>query len=112
MPSLGSGGGRGWGPHGGQQDQWLRRRGAFTAGCEAAMAKDDMNGAQGDFKLTAKIQNGHAASTIFAKAFDRGLWKNGGSAGQGKMLFLRNGKVCSFVARLCADPPTLFKQSV
>ena len=46
------------------------------------------------FSLTARISTSKERGTIAAKCFSDGLWKNGGSAGQGKMLFLRNGVVC------------------
>jgi len=46
-----------------------------------------------DFSLEAKFKSTAAGGTIVGKAFANGLWKNGGSAGQGKMVFLRGGKV-------------------
>jgi hypothetical protein len=46
-----------------------------------------------DFILEAKFKTTAAGGTIVGKAFANGLWKNGGSAGQGKMVFLRGGKV-------------------
>jgi len=59
----------------------------------AAGGQIDLSGAA-HFKVTTRITTNKAAGTIFAKAFEHGLWKNGGSAGQGKMLFLRGGKLC------------------
>jgi hypothetical protein len=46
-----------------------------------------------DFILEAKFKTTAAGGTIVGKAFANGLWKNGGSAGQAKMVFLRDGKV-------------------
>ena len=53
----------------------------------------DMSGAV-DFELGATIQTSTPAGSIIAKAFPNGLWKSGGSAGQGKMLFVRNSRLC------------------
>jgi len=58
----------------------------------------DMSGIE-PFKLTARIETTQKAGTIAAKAFTEsghpgGLWKSGGGGGQGKILFLRDGKVC------------------
>ena len=46
------------------------------------------------FSLSATISTTHDAGTIVGKAFSQGLWRSGGGAGQGKMLFLRGGVVC------------------
>merc|ERR1719174_2609717 len=46
-----------------------------------------------DFVLQAKFKTTEAGGTIVGKPFADGLWKSGGSAGQGKMVFLRGGKV-------------------
>merc|ERR1719460_1668355 len=46
-----------------------------------------------DFILQAKFKTHEAGGTIVGKPFADGLWKSGGSAGQGKMVFLRGGKV-------------------
>jgi len=46
-----------------------------------------------DFILEAKFKTTQTSGTIVGKAFANGLWKNGGSAGQGKMVFLRHGRV-------------------
>ena len=53
----------------------------------------DLSGAI-DFSASALIKTTQPAGTVFCKAFPRGLWQNGGDSGQGKMLFLRNGRVC------------------
>jgi len=52
----------------------------------------DLSGGQ-DFKLQARIKTTSAGGTIVAKAFADGLWRSGGGSGQGKMVFLRGGKV-------------------
>jgi len=52
----------------------------------------DLSGNQ-DFLLQAKFKTTAAAGTIVGKAFKDGLWKSGGGSGQGKMVFLRGGKV-------------------
>mmetsp|Transcript_15555 Transcript_15555/g.32054 ORF Transcript_15555/g.32054 Transcript_15555/m.32054 type:complete len:400 (+) Transcript_15555:26-1225(+) len=46
------------------------------------------------FILTARIKSSFDAGMIAAKCFPGGLWKNGGDEGQGKMLFLRGGRLC------------------
>merc|ERR1719247_1851787 len=46
-----------------------------------------------NFMLKARFKTTAAAGTIVGKPFAHGLWRNGGSAGQGKMLFLRGGHV-------------------
>merc|ERR1719247_2595274 len=46
-----------------------------------------------DFILKAKFKTMATGGTIVGKPFADGLWKSGGSAGQGKMVFLRGGKV-------------------
>merc|ERR1719247_827504 len=46
-----------------------------------------------NFMLTARFKTTAAAGTIVGKPFAHGLWRNGGSAGQGKMFFLRGGHV-------------------
>merc|ERR1719482_218079 len=46
-----------------------------------------------NFMLKARFKTTAAAGTIVGKPFAYGLWRNGGSAGQGKMLFLRGGHV-------------------
>jgi len=61
----------------------------------------DMSGAS-DFEMHATVSRDGLANTgtIFGRALPTtdghagGLWANGGSAGQGKMLFLRQGKAC------------------
>lgn len=52
----------------------------------------DLSGRQ-NFILSARFKTTAAAGTIVGKPFADGLWKNGGSAGQGKMVFLRGGRV-------------------
>jgi len=52
----------------------------------------DLSGGQ-DFKLQARIKTTSAGGTIVGKAFADGLWRSGGGSGQGKMVFLRGGKV-------------------
>jgi len=52
----------------------------------------DLSGNQ-DFILKARFKTTASGGTIVGKAFTDGLWKSGGGAGQGKMVFLRGGKV-------------------
>jgi len=58
----------------------------------------DFSGLDGDWTLTVEIKTTAEFGTIVAKSklidgFSCGLWENGGNAGQGKMLFLRQGKL-------------------
>jgi len=53
--------------------------------------KWDLSGAV-DFELSVKTKTKKASATLVAKAFKDGLWKNG-RTGQGKLLFLRGGKL-------------------
>jgi hypothetical protein len=46
-----------------------------------------------DFSLSCVVTTRARAGTIFAKAFQSGLWR-GGDQGQGKLLFIRDSKVC------------------
>ncbi|GMH80064.1 hypothetical protein TrST_g2843 [Triparma strigata] len=52
----------------------------------------DLSG-QTPFTLECEIETSADAATIIAKPFHNGLWRNGGGQGQGKMLFLRGGRV-------------------
>jgi len=71
--------------------------GASTVGTFAAMTQGqsivgDLSG-KSEFTLTARIQTNAAAGTIVGRAFEGGLWRSGGAQGQGKMLFLRSGRL-------------------
>ena len=44
--------------------------------------------------LSAKIKTEQMDGTIAGLTFANGLWKDGGVDGQGKLLFLRDGRVC------------------
>lgn len=46
------------------------------------------------FTLTARVATTQQSATIAAKAYSQGLWRPGTSGGQGKLLFLRGGRVC------------------
>mmetsp|Transcript_3308 Transcript_3308/g.6961 ORF Transcript_3308/g.6961 Transcript_3308/m.6961 type:complete len:397 (+) Transcript_3308:29-1219(+) len=85
--------------------------GSSTEAAFALLAKNTGSGTQGDaestlsrevwdlsgntdFALEATITTNRDAGTILGKPFPSGLWRNGGGEGQGKMLFLRGGKLC------------------
>jgi hypothetical protein len=53
----------------------------------------DLSGSR-PFRIACTIKTDRDSGTIVGKAFDNGLWRDGGGAGQGKMLFLRGGRVC------------------
>lgn len=55
-----------------------------------------MDGSQ-DFNIKLKIKTENPMGSILVRAETAawgGFWKDGGSQGQGKMLFLRDGKLC------------------
>ena len=59
----------------------------------ASTSSWDLSGAV-PFVLSARVRTTQASGTILAKAFPDGRWRNGGGAGQAKLLFLRGGRVC------------------